>query len=64
MAGSRTAPVNGQYDGTSFANSGIIGPDPGQAQSFDLTFICRYRLRKNATLAGRGREGTGSPGDW
>ena len=33
-----TAPANGQYDGTTFANSGIIGPDPGQAQSFDLTF--------------------------
>jgi plastocyanin len=33
-----TAPVNGQYDGTTFANSGIIGPDPGQAASFDLTF--------------------------
>jgi plastocyanin len=33
-----TAPANGQYDGTTFANSGIMGPDPGQAQSFDLTF--------------------------
>jgi plastocyanin len=33
-----TAPANGQYDGTTFANSGIIGPDSGQAQSFDLTF--------------------------
>ena len=33
-----TAPDNGQYNGTTFANSSIIGPDPGQAQSFDLTF--------------------------
>src|SRR5262249_5227308 len=33
-----TAPANGQYDGTTFAGSGIMGPDPGQAQSFDLTF--------------------------
>jgi plastocyanin len=33
-----TAPANGQYDATTFANSGIIGPDPGQAESFDLTF--------------------------
>jgi plastocyanin len=32
------APANGQYDGTTFANSGIIGPDPAQADSFDLTF--------------------------
>jgi plastocyanin len=33
-----TAPANGQYDGTTFANSGILGPDPGQFQSFALTF--------------------------
>jgi plastocyanin len=35
-----TVPANGQYDGTTFANSGAIGPDPGllQVQSFDLTF--------------------------
>jgi plastocyanin len=33
-----TAPANGQYDGTTFAVSGIMGPDSGQAQSFDLTF--------------------------
>jgi plastocyanin len=33
-----TVPANGQYDGSTFANSGIIGPDPGQAESFDLTF--------------------------
>jgi plastocyanin len=33
-----TAPADGQYDGTTFANSGVIGPDSGQAQSFDLTF--------------------------
>jgi plastocyanin len=33
-----TAPADGQYDGTTFANSGVMGPDAGQAQSFDLTF--------------------------
>jgi plastocyanin len=33
-----TVPANGQYDGTTFANSAIIGPEPGQAQSLDLTF--------------------------
>jgi plastocyanin len=36
-----TAPANGQYDGTTYANSGIFGPDPGifqGVQSFDLTF--------------------------
>jgi plastocyanin len=31
-------PANGQYDGTTYAVSGIMGPDPGQVQSFDLTF--------------------------
>jgi len=38
LAAFPTVPANGQYDGSTFANSGIIGPDPGQAQSFDLTF--------------------------
>jgi plastocyanin len=36
-----TAPANGQYDGTTYANSGIFGPDPQVfqgVQSFDLTF--------------------------
>jgi plastocyanin len=33
-----TAPPNGQYDGTTFVTSGIMGPDSGQAQSLDLTF--------------------------
>jgi plastocyanin len=33
-----TVPANGQYDGTTFANSGIMGPDMGQPQSMDLTF--------------------------
>ncbi|HEV3260405.1 MAG TPA: hypothetical protein VG013_26350 [Gemmataceae bacterium] len=36
-----TVPANGQYDGTTFANSGIFGPDPDIYQgveSFDLTF--------------------------
>lgn len=31
-------PPNGQYDGASFANSGLIGKDPGMAPSFSLTF--------------------------
>jgi plastocyanin len=29
---------DGTYDGTGFANSGIIGPDQGQATQFSLTF--------------------------
>jgi plastocyanin len=32
------APSNGQYDGSSFANSGIMGLDPGQSREFSLTF--------------------------
>jgi plastocyanin len=33
-----TAPLDGQYDGSTYANSGIMGPDQGQAQDFSLTF--------------------------
>ena len=33
-----TVPANGEYDGTTFAGSGIMGTDTGQAQSFDLSF--------------------------
>jgi plastocyanin len=33
-----TAPDNGQYDGTTFVTSGIMGPDQSQPQSLDLTF--------------------------
>ena len=36
-----TVPANGQYDGTTYANAGIFGPDPDIFQgveSFDLTF--------------------------
>jgi plastocyanin len=33
-----TVPANGQYDGTTFAGSGILGPDASQPQSLDLTF--------------------------
>src|SRR5512139_2926265 len=32
------APTNGQYDGTSYANSGIMTTDPGGFTSFTLTF--------------------------
>jgi plastocyanin len=38
------APKHGRYDGTTFANSGIFGPDPDIFQgveSFDLTFTRR-----------------------
>ncbi len=31
-------PKDGNYDGTVYANSGIMGMDPGQAQDFSLTF--------------------------
>jgi plastocyanin len=33
-----TAPKNGMYDGASYANSGVMGRDPGQPQQFSLTF--------------------------
>jgi plastocyanin len=32
------APKDGKYDGTSYANSGIMGKDPGQPQQFSLSF--------------------------
>jgi plastocyanin len=32
------APAGGQYDGSTYANSGIMSLDPGQPTSFDLTF--------------------------
>jgi len=31
-------PINGQYDGTAFANSGLMSLDTGNRTSFDLTF--------------------------
>jgi len=31
-------PADGLYDGTTYANSGLMGRDPGQAQEFSLTF--------------------------
>ncbi len=31
-------PAGGLYDGTTYANSGLMGRDPGQAQEFSLTF--------------------------
>ena len=33
-----TAPANGMYDGSSYANSGVMSTDPGQPQEFSLTF--------------------------
>lgn len=33
-----TGPRDGRYDGKTFANSGVMGPDPGQATEFRLTF--------------------------
>lgn len=32
------APTNGLYDGTTYANSGIMGQEQGQAKTFSLTF--------------------------
>ena len=32
------APAKGMYDGTSYANSGVMSLDPGQPQQFSLTF--------------------------
>jgi plastocyanin len=33
-----TAPAGGQYNGSTYANSGIMSLDPGQSKSFSLTF--------------------------
>jgi plastocyanin len=33
-----SAPSNGMYDGSSYANSGIMSTDPGQPTQFSLTF--------------------------
>jgi plastocyanin len=33
-----TTPANGQYDGTTYVNSGIMSTDPGFVQTFSLTF--------------------------
>ena len=38
LAAFPAAPQNGQYDGTTFANSGIMGKEQGQVPSFSLTF--------------------------
>ena len=38
VAGFPAMSKDGTYDGTGYANSGIIGPDQGQAQDFKLTF--------------------------
>jgi plastocyanin len=32
------SPTDGQYDGSTYANSGIMGPDQGQATTYSLTF--------------------------
>ncbi|MFN2195632.1 MAG: plastocyanin/azurin family copper-binding protein [Anaerolineales bacterium] len=33
-----TAPADGLYDGTTYANSGVMSTDPGQPNQFSLTF--------------------------
>ena len=33
-----TAPANGEYDGSTYVNSGIMSTDPGFVQTFTLTF--------------------------
>lgn len=37
-AANAVAPADGNYDGTSYANSGLMGMDPGQVQDYKLTF--------------------------
>jgi plastocyanin len=34
-------PKNGQYDGTTYANSGIMSVDPGQVVTYSLTFTAK-----------------------
>jgi len=38
MAFFPTAPANGEYDGSTYVNSGIMSTDPGLVQTFSLTF--------------------------
>jgi plastocyanin len=38
QVGFPSAPKDGLYDGASYANSGVMGRDPGQSQQFSLTF--------------------------
>ena len=38
MAGFPAMSKDGAYDGTAYANSGIMGPDQGQSSQFSLTF--------------------------
>jgi len=38
MAVNPAVPANGLYDGTTYANSGLMGREPGQAEEFSLTF--------------------------
>jgi plastocyanin len=38
MAVDPVVPANGEYDGTTYTNSGLMGREPGQVGEFDLTF--------------------------
>ncbi len=38
VVGNPAAPAGGQYDGSTYANSGLMGLEPGQVQQFSLTF--------------------------
>jgi plastocyanin len=46
------APDGGQYDGTGTASSGIMGPDQGQAQTFQLTFTKAGTYAYNCVVHG------------
>jgi plastocyanin len=38
LAGFPAAPIDGKYDGTTYANSGVMSTDPGNPTQFSLTF--------------------------
>jgi len=38
VAADPTTPADGQYDGATYSNSGLMGREAGEAQEFDLTF--------------------------
>lgn len=38
LAAFPAAPANGEYNGSTYANSAVMGPDEGQPKSFSLTF--------------------------
>lgn len=52
------APAGGMYDGSTYANSGVLGPDQGQATDFSLTFTNPGTYEYLCLVHGMGMSGT------